>query len=76
MKLAYWIAEYYCAPIEHGKERYCRVRRRRGAKHKKQLEVSLLDPDGVGSSALKKSIGVTAEQGPMLHRFKSRVGLF
>ena len=64
MKLAYWIAEYYCAPIEHAVRTVLpSAVRRQGAQHKKQLEVSLLDPDGVGSSALQKSSGIAAEAG-------------
>jgi primosomal protein N' (replication factor Y) len=42
MKLAYWIADYYCAPIEHAVRTVLpSAVRKRGAKHKKQLTVSL-----------------------------------
>jgi primosomal protein N' (replication factor Y) len=42
MKLAYWIADYYCAPIEHAVRTVLpSAVRKRGAKHKKQLFVSL-----------------------------------
>jgi primosomal protein N' (replication factor Y) len=55
MKLAYWIAEYYCAPIEQAVRTVLpSAVRKRGAKHKKQLFVSLVDTKRVGeaSSAL------------------------
>ena len=70
MKLAYWIAEYYCAPIENAVRTVLpSAVRRRGAQHKKQLEVSLLNSDGVGSSALqKKVLELLRGQGPMLLR--------
>ncbi|MBT8046308.1 MAG: primosomal protein N' [Pontiella sp.] len=42
MKLAYWIADYYCAPIEHAVRTVLpSAVRKRGAKHKKQLVVRL-----------------------------------
>jgi primosomal protein N' (replication factor Y) len=42
MKLAYWIADYYCAPIEHAVRTVLpSAVRKRGAGHKKQLVVSL-----------------------------------
>ena len=42
MKLAYWIADYYCAPIEHAVRTVLpSAVRKRGARHKKQLVVSL-----------------------------------
>jgi len=42
MKLAYWIADYYCAPIEHAVRTVLpSAVRKRGAQHKKQLVVSL-----------------------------------
>ncbi len=42
MKLAYWIAEYYCAPIEAAVRTVLpSAVRKRGARHKKQLVVSL-----------------------------------
>ncbi len=42
MKLAYWIADYYCAPIEHAVRTVLpSAVRKRGARHKKQLFVSL-----------------------------------
>ena len=45
MKLAYWIADYYCAPIEHAVRTVLpSAVRKRGAKHKKQLVVSLIVP--------------------------------
>ena len=77
MKLAYWIADYYCAPIEHAVRTVLpSAVRRRGAQHKKQLEVSLLNPDGVGSSALqKKVVELLRERGPMrLRDLKAELG--
>ena len=77
MKLAYWIAEYYCAPIENAVRTVLpSAVRRRGAQHKKQLEVSLLNSDGVGSSALqKKVLALLRGQGPMLLRdLKAELG--
>ncbi|MDF7801991.1 primosomal protein N' [Pontiellaceae bacterium B1224] len=42
MKLAYWIADYYCAPIEQAVRTVLpSAVRKRGARHKKQLFVSL-----------------------------------
>jgi len=42
MKLAYWMADYYCAPIESAVRTVLpSAVRKRGAKHKKQLMVSL-----------------------------------
>jgi len=42
MKLAYWIADYYCAPIEHAVRTVLpSAVRKRGAQHKKQLVASL-----------------------------------
>ncbi|MBN2686083.1 MAG: DEAD/DEAH box helicase family protein, partial [Pontiellaceae bacterium] len=58
MKLAYWIADYYCAPIEHAVRTVLpSAVRKRGAKHKKQLVVSLsvdarLNVDGASSSVI------------------------
>ena len=47
MKLAYWIADYYCAPIEHAVRTVLpSAVRKQGAKHKKQLVVSLTDEQG------------------------------
>lgn len=44
MKLAYWIADYYCAPIEQAVRTVLPgAVRRHGAAHKKQLVVSLLE---------------------------------
>lgn len=44
MQLAYWIADYYCAPIEHAVRTVLpSAVRKRGAKHKKQLVVTLVD---------------------------------
>jgi primosomal protein N' (replication factor Y) len=41
MKLAYWIADYYCAPIEQAVRTVLpSAVRKRGARHKKQLVVS------------------------------------
>ncbi|MDH3981468.1 MAG: primosomal protein N' [Kiritimatiellaceae bacterium] len=55
MKLAYWIADYYCAPIEHAVRTVLpSAVRKRGAKHKKQLFVKIVDArnvDGASSSA-------------------------
>jgi primosomal protein N' (replication factor Y) len=42
MRLAYWIADYYCAPIEHAVRTVLpSAVRKHGARHKKQLFVSL-----------------------------------
>ncbi len=50
MKLAYWIADYYCAPIEAAVRTVLpSAVRKRGARHKKQLFVSL-NVDGASSS--------------------------
>ena len=47
MKLAYWIADYYCAPIEAAVRTVLpSAVRKRGARHKKQLVVSLVGNDG------------------------------
>ncbi|WP_372846921.1 primosomal protein N' [Pontiella sp.] len=47
MKLAYWIADYYCAPIEHAVRTVLpSAVRKRGAKHKKQLVASLVNETG------------------------------
>lgn len=47
MKLAYWIADYYCAPIEHAVRTVLpSAVRKRGAQHKKQLVVSLVNDSG------------------------------
>ncbi|HEY5653193.1 MAG TPA: primosomal protein N' [Pontiella sp.] len=44
MTLAYWIADYYCAPIEHAVRTVLpSAVRKRGAKHKKQLMVACTD---------------------------------
>ena len=44
MKLAYWIADYYCAPIEQAVRTVLpSAVRKRGARHKKQLVVKLVD---------------------------------
>ena len=51
MKLAYWIADYYRAPIEHAVRTVLpSAVRKRGARHKKQLFVSLVD--GASSSVM------------------------
>ena len=51
MKLAYWIADYYCAPIEHAVRTVLpSAVRKRGARHKKQLFVSLVNVDATPSS--------------------------
>ncbi|HSR88635.1 MAG TPA: primosomal protein N' [Pontiella sp.] len=50
MKLAYWIADYYCAPIEHAVRTVLpSAVRKRGARHKRQLVVSL-NVDGASGS--------------------------
>lgn len=64
MKLAYWIADYYCAPIEHAVRTVLpSAVRKRGAKHKKQLFVSLVNHDSVVAPHLetKKSCAPVAE---------------
>jgi primosomal protein N' (replication factor Y) (superfamily II helicase) len=46
MKLAYWIADYYAAPIEHAVRTVLpSAVRKRGAKHKTQLMVSLVETE-------------------------------
>ncbi len=51
MKLAYWIADYYCAPIEHAVRTVLpSAVRKRGARHKRQLVVSLVNVDGASCS--------------------------
>ena len=50
MKLAYWIADYYCAPIEHAVRTVLpSAVRKRGARHKKQLVASLAAGDISGN---------------------------
>ncbi len=57
MKLAYWIADYYCAPIEHAVRTVLpSAVRKRGAQHKTQLVVALnvaasLSDDAAGRDA-------------------------
>lgn len=70
MKLAYWIAEYYCAPIEHAVRTVLpSAVRRRGARAKQQLVVSLVDGTvGKLSGLQARVVAVLAERGPMLLR--------
>ncbi|VGO21808.1 replication restart helicase PriA [Pontiella sulfatireligans] len=50
--LATWIADYYCAPIENAVRTVLpSAVRRRGAKHKKQLFVSLVDAPNVDGAS-------------------------
>lgn len=71
MKLAYWIADYYCAPIEHAVRTVLpSAVRKRGAKHKKQLLVSLNDSrDADAAFSLTKAqqqvVDVLHARGPM-----------
>jgi len=52
MKLAYWIADYYCAPIEAAVRTVLpSAVRKRGARHKKQLVVSLVDATNVDEAS-------------------------
>ncbi|MCF7818555.1 MAG: primosomal protein N' [Kiritimatiellales bacterium] len=65
MKLAYWIADYYCAPIEHAVRTVLpSAVRKRGAQHKKQLVVSLnvdaKNVDGASSSVPEERQPLTA----------------
>ncbi|VGO17397.1 Primosomal protein N' [Pontiella desulfatans] len=58
MKLAYWIADYYCAPIENAVRTVLpSAVRKRGASHKKQLVVKLVD--GASSSVQEKQPALT-----------------
>jgi primosomal protein N' (replication factor Y) len=52
MKLAYWIADYYCAPIEHAVRTVLpSAVRKKGAKHKKQLVVKIVDAENVDGAS-------------------------
>ncbi|MBN2704284.1 MAG: DEAD/DEAH box helicase family protein, partial [Pontiellaceae bacterium] len=56
MKLAYWIADYYCAPIEHAVRTVLpSAVRKRGAKHKKQLVVSLSRQDACDTASVPQA---------------------
>ncbi len=67
MTLAYWIADYYCAPIEAAVRTVLpSAVRKRGARHKKQLVVSLVD--GASSSVLDEHKTSTA---PLLAQAES-----
>ena len=58
MKLAYWIADYYCAPIEQAVRTVLpSAVRKRGARHKKQLVVKLVD--GASSSVQDEQQALT-----------------
>jgi primosomal protein N' (replication factor Y) len=62
MKLAYWIAEYYCAPIEHAVRTVLpSAVRKRGAKHKKQLFVTLTGKTPEKITALQDEVFQTLE---------------
>ena len=77
MKLAYWIADYYCAPIEHAVRTVLpSAVRKRGAKHKKQLVVSLTGNVPEKISAQQDEIFKTLqEHGPLtLSELKERLG--
>jgi primosomal protein N' (replication factor Y) (superfamily II helicase) len=73
MKLAYWIADYYCAPIEHAVRTVLpSAVRKRGAQHKKQLVVSLVNVDATPSSRIparghssERDEGVASTLGPV-----------
>jgi len=55
MKLAYWIADYYAAPIEQAVRTVLpSAVRKQGAKHKKQLVVSIVDPNKVSHTLSPK----------------------
>lgn len=77
MKLAYWIADYYCAPIEHAVRTVLpSAVRKRGARHKKQLFVSLTGNRPEKISAKQDEIFQTLkEHGAMsLAELKDRSG--
>jgi primosomal protein N' (replication factor Y) len=77
MKLAYWIADYYCAPIEHAVRTVLpSAVRKRGAKHKKQLFISLTGKVPEKISARQDEIFQTLQQhGAMsLSELKERTG--
>jgi primosomal protein N' (replication factor Y) len=77
MKLAYWIADYYCAPIEHAVRTVLpSAVRKRGARHKKQLFVSLTGTVPEKISAKQDEIFKTLEKhGAMtLSELKERTG--
>ena len=74
MKLAYWIADYYCAPIEHAVRTVLpSAVRKRGAKHKKQLIASLVDSNATGASHLRSEPQTNAEGGLQLNCFDHQV---
>lgn len=57
IKLAYWIADYYCAPIEHAvKAVLPSVVRKKGIAHKKQLVVILLEHQDIKLSLIQTKI--------------------
>ncbi len=63
MKLAYWIADYYCAPIEHAVRTVLpSAVRKHGARHKKQLVVSLTGNVPEKISAKQDEIFQTLQQ--------------
>jgi primosomal protein N' (replication factor Y) len=77
MKLAYWIADYYCAPIEHAVRTVLpSAVRKRGARHKKQLVVSLTGNTPEKISARQDEIFQALEEhGAMtLSELKERTG--
>jgi primosomal protein N' (replication factor Y) len=62
MKLAYWISDYYCAPIEHAVRTVLpSAVRKRGARHKKQLVVSLTGQVPEQISARQDEIFITLQ---------------
>jgi primosomal protein N' (replication factor Y) len=77
MNLAYWVAEYYCAPIEHAVRTVLpSAVRKRGAKHKKQLLVSPTGRVPEKISAKQDAIFQTLKEhgAMMLSELKERAG--
>ncbi|QBG49094.1 primosomal protein N' [Verrucomicrobia bacterium S94] len=63
MKLAYWIADYYCAPIEQAVRTVLpSAVRKHGARHKKQRFVSLTGQVPERITALQDAVFQTLEQ--------------
>jgi len=80
MKLAYWIADYYCAPIEHAVRTVLpSAVRKKGARHRKQLFVALVKESDQSEDSLpvgqKQVIKTLQEHGAMtLSELKERAG--
>ena len=77
MKLAYWIADYYCAPIEAAVRTVLpSAVRKRGAKHKKQLFVALTGKSPEKITALQDEVFQTLQaHGTMtVSELKERTG--